>query len=125
MVNTQLVVIGPGATKAYINMEESFTGTVNMTQTNMWGQPTDYSVLVGGGRLNLSQGTNVRSGNVGVKVWNDASLVMNNINHLRNDLLYDLHLDSANEAVTFGNIYGSGGRLLDADNRYKGNEFSK
>ena len=125
MVNTQLVVIGPGTTKAYINMEESFTGTVNMTQTNMWGQPTDYSVLVGGGRLNLSQGTNVRSGNVGVKVWNDASLVMNNINHLRNDLLYDLHLDSANEAVTFGNIYGSGGRLLDADNRYKGNEFSK
>lgn len=122
-VNTQLVVIGPGSTMAYINIEESFTGTVNMTQTNLWGQPTACSILVGGGRLNLSQGTNVRSGNIGVKVWNGADLYMDTVYHMRNDLLYDLHLDQVGSVVTYGNIYAGGGRLYDLYDSYGGNEF--
>ncbi|MBR6548239.1 MAG: hypothetical protein IKT68_01720, partial [Clostridia bacterium] len=105
MVNTQLVVIGPGKTKAYINVEESFTGRVDMTQTNMWGQPSRCSILVGGGTLALSGGTNVRSGNNGVQVWNNANFFMDTVYHMRGDLNYDLHLDDANQVVTFGNIY--------------------
>ncbi len=123
MVNTQLVVVGPGKTKAYINIEESFTGEVNMTQTNLWGQPERCSILVGGGTLRLSQGTNIRSGNNGAQVWNNASLFMDTINNVRHDLNYDLHLDGANQVVTFGNIYASGGKLFDPYKAYQGMEF--
>ncbi len=122
MVNTQLVVIGPGKTKAYINVEESFTGRVDMTQTNLWGQPSRCSILVGGGTLVLSGGTNVRSGNNGVQVWNNANFFMDTVYHMRGDLNYDLHLDGANQVVTFGNIYTSGGKLYDPNGEYDGVE---
>lgn len=122
-VNTQLVVIGPGSTMAYVNIEPSFTGRVDMTQTNIWGQPTNCSILVGGGTLYYSQGTNIRSGNYGAKVWNDANLYMDTVNHVRSDLLYDLYLDESGKAITYGNFYGSGGLLYDPENRYAGTEF--
>ncbi len=122
-VNTQLVVIGPGLTKAYINVEPSFTGRLDMTQTNMWGQPTDCSVLIGGGQVRLSQGSNTRSGTVGVKVWNNASLYYHSFNHLRGDVQYDLHIDEASDVISYGNVYASGGKLYDPGSVYQGNEF--
>ncbi|MBR3844747.1 MAG: hypothetical protein IKM39_04495 [Clostridia bacterium] len=122
-VNTQLVVIGPGNTMAYINVEPSFTGRVDMTQTNFWGQPTDCSVLLGGGRLYLSQGNNVRSGTIGVKVWNGAQLTYHSFHHLRSDLQYDLYLQDAGDVISYGNVSASGGLLFDSDSAYKGNDF--
>lgn len=122
-VNTQLVAYQPGATRAYINIEPSFTGRVDMTQTNFWGDPGECSVLVGGGTLYLSQGNNIRSGTLGVKVWNNANLVYHTINHLRTDVSYDLYLKDAGKVVTYGNLYASGGTLFDTTNAYQGNEF--
>ena len=122
MVNTQLVVIGLGKTKAYINIEDTFTGRVDMTQTNLWGQPTRCSILVGGGTLYLSGGTNVRSGNNGAQVWNNANFFMDTTYHMRGDLNYDLHLDGADRVVTFGNLYTSGGLLYDPNGEYDGIE---
>ncbi len=118
-VNSQLVVIGPGTDMTYIYIEDSFTGTVNMIQTNMWGQPTHLSVLVGGGRLNLSQGTNIRSGSIGVQLFEGSQLFMDTINHVRHDLSCDLMLQGGT-ATTFGNIYASGGLLTDFYGGYQG-----
>ncbi len=122
-VNTQLVAYNPGETKAYINIEPSFTGRVDMTQTNFWGDPAQCSVLVGGGELYLSQGNNVRSGEIGVKVWNNARCSYNSIHHLRSDTRYDLYLSDAGNVISYGNIYASGGILFDSASAYKGNEF--
>lgn len=122
-VNTQLVAYVPGQTRAYINIEPSFTGRVDMTQTNFWGDPAECSVLVGGGELYLSQGNNVRSGTLGIKVWNNARLTYNSIHHLREDPKYDLYLSDAGKVISYGNIYKSGGLLFDGFSTYKGNEF--
>ncbi len=122
-VNTQLVAYKPGKTRAYINIEPSFTGRVDMTQTNFWGDPAECSVLVGGGELYLSQGNNVRSGELGVKVWNNARCSYNSIHHLRNDTRYDLYLSDAGNVISYGNLYASGGILFDGASSYKGNEF--
>ena len=119
-VNTQLVVIGPGATMAYVNIEPSFTGTVDMIQTNTWGIPTTCSFLVGGGTLNYTQGTNVRSGLNGFKVFNGANLNLDTVNHMRSDVAYDLQLRGSGAVTTFGNIYASGGKLSDPSNVYCG-----
>ena len=122
-VNTQLVAYAPGQTRAYINIEPSFTGRVDMTQTNFWGDPAECSVLVGGGELYLSQGNNVRSGTLGIKVWNNARLTYNSIHHLREDPKYDLYLSDAGKVISYGNIYKSGSLLFDVFSTYKGNEF--
>jgi hypothetical protein len=73
----------------------------------------------------LSQGNNVRSGNIGVKVWNNAQLSYNSIYHLRGDTQYDLYLgDDAGKVVTYGNLYTSGGKWFNgSSSAYQGNEF--
>ena len=130
-VNTQLVVLGnSGINRNYVNIEETFTGAVHMTQTNMWGDPSACSVLVGGGKLYFSQGTNVRSGNYGFQAWNGSSLFLDTVYHMRGDVFYDVYLSHlmntdilTKEAVTYGNIYTSGGLLYDPYERYTGPEF--
>ena len=124
-VNTQLVTTASGFTRSYLNVEPSFTGRLDMTQTNFWGDPRECSVLIGGGQVFLSQGNNVRSGNIGVKVWNNAQLSYNSIHHLRGDPYYDLYLgDDAGKVVTYGNLYTSGGKWFNgSSSAYQGNEF--
>lgn len=124
-VNTQLVTTDRGFTRSYLNVEPSFTGRLDMTQTNFWGDPRECSVLIGGGQVFLSQGNNVRSGNIGVKVWNNAQLSYNSIHHLRGDPYYDLYLgDDAGKVVTYGNLYTSGGKWFNgSSSAYQGNEF--
>jgi hypothetical protein len=124
LVNSQLVVLGSGATMSYVQMESSFTGELNMTQTNMWGAPSTNSVYVGNGTLRFSQGTHSASGTYGFRTANSGTLYLDTVNHSDSSgVTYDLYLRGSGSATTFGNFYATGGKKSSTSGIYLGTEF--
>jgi hypothetical protein len=109
---------------SYVQMESSFTGELNMTQTNMWGAPSTNSVYVGNGTLRFSQGTHSASGTYGFRTANSGTLYLDTVNHSDSSgVTYDLYLRGSGSATTFGNFYATGGKKSSTSGIYLGTEF--
>lgn len=110
LVNTQLVNLN-GSDMNYIFTDESFSGTVNCINTNMWGTPKDSVVMNGKGKLGLFQGTVLSAGNRFL-IMNAGEVTLAGIHVKQRSIRSDIAAgENIIKIISFANIFGSGGKF--------------
>ena len=111
-INSQLVVIGSTESMEYINFDESFSGHIDLVQTNMWGNPDNAVVLKSTGSLRLCGGTIQNGGTLAVST-KGTNLIANNMMFFNTRLVFFVDSKSANVGIYGNQIAGDGNMLRD------------
>ncbi len=100
IINTQLVVLGSASDREYIRVENTFQGDLNIIQTNMWGEPVN-GMTVRGGNVYFNQGTMLRAGAIGVRVYENTNLKLSGLCFRQSDAKMDIFSNNDTASIVF------------------------